>query len=73
MGIIRDAQVRSIAQYGAEIWGHEKNVSKEKVYLSAMKRFWGADWRTPNVIVYGEFGRFLIYLKSFAKRQIDAS
>ena len=55
---IFDAQVQPIAQYGAEVLGLQKNACTEKVHLFAMKRFWGVGWRTPNDIVYGEFGRF---------------
>ncbi len=64
---IFDAQVQPIAQYGAEVWGLQKNVGTEKVHLFAMKRFLGVGWRTPNDIVYGEFGRFPIYLNSYVK------
>ena len=64
---IFDAQVQPIAQYGAELWGLQKNACTEKVHLFAMKRFWGVGWRTPNDIVYGEFVRFPIYLNSYVK------
>ena len=56
-----------IAQYGAEVWGLQKNACTEKVHLFAMKRFLGVGLRTPNDIIYGEFGRFPIYLNSYVK------
>ena len=32
-----------------------------------MKKFLRAGWRTPNGIVYGEFGRFAVHLNSHTK------
>jgi hypothetical protein len=58
-----DAQAQSIVQYGAEIWGHEI----EKLHLFAMKRFLPVERRTPNDLIYGELGRFPIYLNSYVK------
>ena len=59
------AQVQPIAQYGTEVWGLQENACIW--HLSAMKRFWGVGWPIPNDIVYGEFGRFPIYLNSYVK------
>ena len=60
-----DAQVQPIAQYGAELWGLDKAAMHiEKVHLFALKKFLGVHMRTPNDLVYGETGRYPIYLNS---------
>ena len=60
-----DAQVQPIVQYGAEIWGFDSaSLVIEKVHLFAMKRFLGVDLKTPNDLVYGELGRYPIYINS---------
>ena len=60
-----DAQVQSIVQYGAEVWGIENStVVIEKVHLFAMKKFVGVDRRTPNDLLYGELGRYPIHINS---------
>ena len=60
-------QVQPIAQFGAEIWGLTHAHIIEKIHLSALKRFLGVDRRTPNDLIYGEFGRYPIYLKSYVR------
>jgi hypothetical protein len=62
-----DSQVQPIVQYGAEVWGLMQGTTIEKVHLFALKRFLGVDRRTPNDLVYGEFGRFPIYLNSYVR------
>ena len=62
-----DAQVQPIVQYGAEIWGFENGQEIERLHLFALKRFLHVDRRTPNDLVYGELGRFPIYLNSYIK------
>ena len=59
-----DTQVQPIVQYGAEIWGFEKGKEIEKLHLFALKRFLHVNNRTPNDIVYGEMGRYPIYVNS---------
>ena len=60
-----DAQVQPILQYGAEIWGMEKGVEIEKIHIFAMKRFLKVNRYTPNDIIYGELGRYPIYINSY--------
>ena len=36
----------------------------ENVHLFGLKKFLGVDKRTPNDLVYGEVGRFPIYLNA---------
>ena len=45
--------------YGAEVWGVDADLDiVEKCHLFAMKRFLNVSIRTPNVLVYGETGRY---------------
>ena len=63
-----DAQVQPIAQYGAELWGLDKAAMHiEKVHIFALKKYLGVHRRTPNDIVYGETGRYPIYLNSYIR------
>ena len=62
-----DAQVQPIVQYAAEIWGLGYANVIEKAHLFALKRFLGVHGRTPNDLVYGEVGRYPIYLNSYVR------
>ena len=60
-----DAQVKPIVLYGAEVWGLSKGPEIEKIQLYALKRFLHVDKRTPNDIIYGETGRYPIYINAY--------
>ena len=62
---IFDAKIKSILLYSSEIWGYEKLHSIEKVHLKACKRFMGIPEITPNVMVYGDLGRYPIYVNAY--------
>eukprot|EP00745_Piridium_sociabile_P014995 TRINITY_DN220_c0_g1_i2.p1 TRINITY_DN220_c0_g1~~TRINITY_DN220_c0_g1_i2.p1 ORF type:complete len:782 (+),score=58.82 TRINITY_DN220_c0_g1_i2:69-2414(+) len=62
-----DSQVQSILQYGAEIWAFQNGKEIEKLHLFAMKRFLNVNSRTPNDFVYGDLGRYPLYLNSYVK------
>ena len=58
---IFDAQVQPVVLYGAEIWGLDSSSSViDNLHLFGLKCYLGVDRRTPNVLVYGEVGRFPI-------------
>ena len=57
-----DSQVQSSLLYSSEIWGHAKYPEMEKVHTFGCKRFLGLDPRTPNHMVYGDLGRFPLYI-----------
>ena len=59
-----DSQIQSSLLYSAEIWGHERNTEIEKVHTFGMKRFLGLDPRTPNHYIYGDLGRFPLYINA---------
>ena len=60
-----DAQVQPILLYGAEIWGLEKGKDIEKVHLIAMKKLLFVPVQTPNDIIYGELGRYPLYINAY--------
>jgi len=61
---IFDAKVQSILLYSSEIWGLQRLEHLEKVHLLACKRFLGVPVKTFNRMVYGELGRFPLYINS---------
>ena len=50
--------------YASEIWGTVRLDDIEKVNMMACKRFLGVPLRTPNKMVYGELGRFPLFVNS---------
>jgi hypothetical protein len=61
---IFDAKIQSILLYSSEIWGYQRLENIEKVHLLACKRFLGVPLKTPNKMVYGELGRYPLYVMS---------
>ena len=61
---ICDVQIQPIILYGAEIWGLQCLKNVEKVHTFACKRFLNVPVRTPNKSVYGELGRYPLYINS---------
>ena len=62
-----DAQVMPILLYGAEVWGDQSYKRLEQVHLYACKRFLRVTDKTPNNKVYGELGRYPLYIASSIK------
>jgi hypothetical protein len=61
---IFDAKVQPILLYSSEIWGLERLENIENIHLMACKRFLGVPVRTPNKMVYGDLGRFPLFINS---------
>ena len=61
---ILDSQVISGILYASEIWGFQKLDSVERVQKFSIKRFLKLPSRTPSVVVYGETGRYPLYIQS---------
>ena len=59
-----DAQVLPVLLYSSELWGLTDNFQVENVHLQALKRFLNVPIRAPNVIVYGETGRYPLYINA---------
>ena len=53
--------------YGAELWGVGRHDAIEKAHLFACKRFMNLASRTPNYFVYGELGRYPLYISTVVK------
>ncbi|XP_067668393.1 uncharacterized protein [Haliotis asinina] len=64
---IFDAQIQPILLYGAELWGMHRFYEIEKVHLIACKRFLNVSPQTPTAIVYGECGRYPLYINALCK------
>ena len=59
-----DSQISPILMYGSEVWGlHNHNVI-EKVHLFALKKLLNVAPRTPNDLVYGDTGRYPLFVKA---------
>ena len=48
--------------YGSEIWGFCRSDDIEKVNLKFLKKILGVRKQTSNVAVYGELGRFPLFV-----------
>lgn len=63
-----DSQIQPILTYGAEVWGLTNNQEMiEKIHLFAIKRFLGVHPKAPRHLVYGESGRYPIYVITYTK------
>lgn len=63
-----DTQIQPILTYGSEIWGLTPNQNiLERVHLSAMKRFLCVSQKAPRHVVYGELGRYPLYVNTYIK------
>ena len=57
-----DTQVKPMLLYAAEIWGVTQSSVVEKIHMYACKKLLGTSIKTPNTLVYGETGRYPIYI-----------
>lgn len=53
-----DALVTPILTYSSEVWGFENLSSIEKIHLQFCKKILGVRSSTPNIMIYGELGRY---------------
>ena len=54
--------------YGSEVWGLDADHTPiESAHLFALKRFLITSLRTPNIIVYGETGRYPLFVNIYFK------
>lgn len=58
-----DSLVVSVLTYSSEIWGFENINLIENVHLDFCKRILRLRKNTPNYMVYGELGRFPLYIQ----------
>ena len=59
-----DTQIQPILLYGCEVWGFQRYDCLEKIHLLACKKFLRVGSSTPNCMVYGECGRYPLYISS---------
>ena len=57
-----DSIILLILMYDSEIWGFCRSDDIEKVHLQFLKQILGALKQTSNVAVYGELGRFPLFV-----------
>ena len=59
-----DAQIKPMLLYASEIWGTSKLHIIESAHLFACKRLLSLSDKSPNHMVYGEMGRYPLYIDS---------
>jgi hypothetical protein len=63
-----DGQIQPMLMYGAEVWGLMADHNRiEKVHLYALKRLLNVSIFTPNTLVYGETGRYPLYVTAYSR------
>ena len=60
-----DTFVTSILNYGGQIWGLNKSKAIERIHLKFLKGLLRVKITTSNAGVYGELGRYPIYINRF--------
>ena len=48
--------------YGSELWGFQQFAVIEKAYMFACKRFLNVGVQTPNKMIYGDLGRYPMFV-----------
>ena len=61
---IFDTQVQPVIPYSAEIWGLHRLSNVERVHTFARKRYLNVPLKVPNKFVYGETGRYPLYVNN---------
>ena len=62
-----DEQIAPSLLYAAEIWGYREKKQIEKVHLCVCKLFINVPTVTLNDMIYGELGRYPLYIEIAAK------
>ena len=62
-----DTKVKPILLYASEIWGLHILEHIERVHLLACKRYLGVPVCTPNRMVYGELGRYPLFVDAYVR------
>ncbi len=60
-----DAFVGSTLNYAAETWGYSKATEIERIHLKFCKRILNVKPNTCNATVYGELGRYPLYVNRY--------
>ena len=59
-----ETQAVSVVMYSAELWGTIKYEQVEKIQTFVCKRILGVHKKMPNYIIYGELGRFPLFIET---------
>lgn len=59
-----DAQVKPMLLYASEIWGTVRLGIVESAHLFACKRLLSVSDKTPNQLIYGDTGRYPLFIES---------
>lgn len=62
-----DAFVGSILSYGSEVWGFSKSKEIERIHLKFCKRILKVKLSTSNAGIYGELGRYPLYITRYVR------
>ena len=62
-----DAFVGSVLNYACEIWGYSKSKAIERIHLKFCKRILQVKSSTNSMAVYGELGRYPLYISRYIK------
>ena len=62
-----DAFVGSILSYSCEVWGFNKCKNIEKIHLKFLKLLLGVKKSTSSMAVYGETGRYPLYINRYER------
>ncbi|XP_045180152.2 uncharacterized protein LOC123539573 isoform X1 [Mercenaria mercenaria] len=62
-----DSFVGSTVSYGCEIWGLSKSKQLETLHIKFCKTLLGVRQSTCNVAVYGELGRYPLYINRYVR------
>ena len=63
-----DCQIQPMLNYDSEVWGliADKRII-ERIHLFAVKRLLNVSPRPPNALVYGETGRYPLYISTYTR------
>jgi hypothetical protein len=62
-----DSFVSSILSYSSEVWGFTKNKDIERIHLKFCKRILNVKLSSSSVAIYGELGRYPLYVNRCVK------
>ena len=60
-------QVQPALTFAADVWGAKKIKEIQKVHMYACKKVLSVSQRTPNTMIYREFGRYPLYINTVMK------
>jgi len=62
-----DAFVSATLNYGHGIWGFSKSKEIERIHMKFCKRILGVKSSTCNMAIYGELGRYPLYINRYTQ------